>query len=271
MNNTGNTKEDMNPLKYIGCRLSTSFDRTFLNQFRLQTGRTSFHHFLQQTFKKSTDCTLSQLDAIYDHLSNTLGTAATFYPNRTNLLRRVPPEVTIKFNSFQDFCSMFGTVDYNELNDFLWKWKYDKSTTARVGVRMIGVYICHDTLRSKPSFLIPGHTPFQKYKEVTVLLRDNIEWDEVEGIFQEGLRMERLSMVDMREKLSVVYGTDGDAPSSMTQLSFGLKWVPEITPSPSSVFSPTGQRGEVLGTLTATIPYVLIRGSCACEEIFKLL
>ena len=102
---------------------------------------------------------------------------------------------------------------------------------------------------------------------MTVLTRKSTVWDDVEGIFRDELRKLSATKDDLHQLLMEIFHDDGRVRSIKNESSFTLKWIPEIPPVTSSVFAARLDRSNVLGTIVATIPYVLVRGSANCEEL----
>lgn len=257
-------------LSYLGNRLSVLLERFPSLPVKHQHSRVVFQYFSQNFLRKSADCSLSEMDVIVERVCAKAGDNAVCFPSQEQSLRYVPQDITIEFNDFRHFLNVFGSPSLEEVDEVVWKWKSEKTSTSTFGIRMIGSSVHNDSKEDLPSLLLPACS-LQCTGDMDIFVRSNTSWNTVEGIFDFPLEKKSLSSAQLKDYMQKMQLKDADMSNMIHSSKFKLKWTPESPVQQKRILMDDINRVGVLGALTAIIPYVLIRGSANCEEVIKLL
>lgn len=257
-------------LSYLGNRISVALERFPSLPPKTQHARQVFQYFSQNFMRKSADCTLSEMDVIIETITNKFQDGVVCIPSREDSLRSVPSELVLEFNDFNTFIQVFGNPSHEDIQQSVWKWKPDRSTGSTFGIRMIGSSVYNDSSEQLPSMLLPACS-LSVDQSAEVFIRPNNSWNTIEGVFSFQLEKKNLPSDDLNNTLSDIKLDKMDTDNVLSSSKFKLKWSPESPLLPKMLLLNNVNRCEVLGTLTAIIPYVLLRGSSTCEEMINLL
>jgi hypothetical protein len=187
---------------------------------------------------------------------------------------RAPSSYSIIFETYADLCKVLGVLCIDNVAETIIKTKVDKRENVPISVRLIG---CLKQARSTTEgCMIRGVgnsiCKIEDYQSpLPVLFRKSQVWDPVGGSFAEPLVTATLTPSEIEEAL----GGDDSWSQSTTELldsdrsgaQFEVTWTRTST-VPERLFE-VCDGYAIIGYLTVSVPYVLLRGLNFCAEVVR--
>lgn len=266
-------KDLLTPLTYLGCRLNEVLSKspTIPAKFSHAEQNSALRFYSEETIRRQSDCSLVQLDGILAFITEKLKGNAHFTPSLSTIASNPPDRVEISFNTFSNFCKVFGAHEKDVHNSIV-KTKVDRMLCIKSAVRVIGYCVQDSEDSEKEMFLTIGQSlKFDSTAgQIPILCREQCEWNELEGMHFASLKKEYCKVSDVISKIQSITGDDSFA-SIVEKSLFKVTWKRIWNTSVPSLFTTKEDRSNVLGYLEATIPYTLVRNHSVCEETLKAI
>lgn len=243
----------------------------------------------QGYLKCSVDCTLQEFDSICAVVKNNTACRASFDPifNERFLPDTNCAQLSIMFDSIKELCAAVGDISNRNLKDIVIKKKARKSSKAgkkQLGKKQTGHFRIFGRLeqnrerRTDPAFITVGGSynsasASLMERNISVLYRESNTWNAAEKRFEHPLQVVELNRERLKALLMSQELTSGETPiqdESESRLMFSLQWRCTSKPSAPTFFMSKHRREDVVGTLQAILPYVVLQGKQVCKEAERL-
>lgn len=262
-----------NPLAYLALRIRPFLEKvpappTRANGSELRGG---FAIYSQEIATRTADCTLLQFDRIAHLIHDRIGERAIFHPNR-DILKSIPPtQAHIIFQDFHSMASIFGTISDDVLQSTMVRHKTEKPSGRVTALRLLGELVFSEHEANLPMYITVGKSiPYAVQRglsSVNVIRRNNTSWNSLDNQFISPLQQVTIpaSVLDTHPN------TQTGSAAIPIKKTFSISWKTESHPTPNRILTPPPTAGDIMGSLQLTIPYINVRRSDLCNELYNAI